>query len=183
MKQYHRYQMNFEGKAFWLSCIFMGIPILLLSVYFLFLKDISEITGGVKFLYLWAPLLLCCVYLLLLWVIHWNAPGVYAILGALFSILLIAQLFANGDLLRSILGMVGYLVCGGLLILSAGGWLPGRLPAALCYGFMLLMRLLCYGFGRVSGSQWLVEVSILSILAGLMFLPIAMIPGKMKELS
>lgn len=180
MKQYYRYQMNFDGKAVWLSGVCMGIAIFALVVYYLFLGDITQISTGVKVMDLWLPVGLCAIYIALLRVIRWNAPGVYAILGAVFCLLLIIGLFSYGGV-RLILGVAGYILCGAVLILCTGGYIPGRLPAAVCFAAVLLVRLLSFDFGKITGSAWLPEIATLSMIAGLMFLPLGMIPGKKQE--
>ncbi len=170
MKRYHRYEMDFNGKAAWLSGICMGLPVFLLSVYYLFCQDIGDVSVGIQLLHLWLPLGICLCWLVMLRILGWNSPGAFAMLGAALCLVLILQLFGSGNILRILLGLALYLAGGGLLILCAGGYLPGRLIASLVFLAIFLLRFLL--FGRVVGYVWLHEISDLSIIAGLAFLPI-----------
>lgn len=176
MKRYHRYQMDFNCKSIWFSGICMGLPVFLLSVYYLFLQEIGQVPVGKQILYLWAPVALSFVYLILLRIIRWNSPGAFAILGAAVCLVLMIQLFPTGNVLRIILGLLGYLVGGGLLVLCAMGVLPGRLIVSLAFLVILVLRLLL--FRTASGWGWLQEIAAVSTIAGLMFLPVAYKDGK-----
>ncbi len=179
MKRYHRYQMDFDSKASWFSGICMGLPIFLLAVYYLFMQEIDQLSIGKLILNLWIPVALSFGFLVLLRIVRWNAPGAFAIVGAAVCLLLIAQLFPTGNVLRIVAGTFCYIICGGLLILCAGGFLPGRMIASLAFLTVLLLRLLV--FGRASGWAWLPEMSALSTIAGLMFLPVSFREGKTKK--
>lgn len=179
MKRYHRYQMDFNSKAIWLSGICMGLPVFLLAFFYLYLQQIDQVGLGKQILYLWAPIGLSIVYLTLMRIVRWNSPGAFAIVGAAFCLLLMIQLFPGGNVLRIVLGLLGYLIGGGLLIISAMGILPGRMIAPLAFLVILLVRVLC--FRNVSGWAWLQEASALSMISGLMFLPIAFRDGKSQN--
>ncbi len=179
MKRYHRYEMDFGSKAARLSGICDGLPILLLSVYYFLIQDISTVSLWNQLLNLWLPLLLCLGWLVLLRIVKWNSPGSFAIIGGALCFVLMLQLFGSGNVLRIILGIALYLIGGGLLILCAGGYLPGRLIAALAFLLILVLRFLF--FGKVSGFDWLREISCLSVLLGLVFLPISFRDPKNKE--
>lgn len=176
MNRYRKYQMDFDSKAIWFSGIGMGMPIFLLAVYYLFLQEIGQVPLGKQILYLWSPIVLSFAYLVLLRIVRWNAPGVFAIVGAAMCLLLMIQLFFTGNALRIVLGIVAYLAGGGLLILCAGGYLPGRMVASLPFLAVLVVRLLC--FRNASGWLWLPEIASLSMIAGLMLLPVAFREGK-----
>ena len=182
MKQYHRYQMNFDGKALWFSGICMGVSIFLAALYYLFLQDVAQVSMGLLMLDLWVPVFLAILYIFLHRMVRLNAPGVYAILGAAMCFVLICQNFGDGSIVRGILGVLGYGGCAAVLIFAAGGWLPGRLPASLCFAVVLLIRILTGG-NRMEGTAALLELSKLFYIGGLVLMPIAMIPGENKELS
>ncbi len=170
MKRYHRYQMNFDHRACWMCGICMGLPVFLLAVYYLFLQEINGIPVWTQLLNLWLPIALCLGYVAMLRILRWNAPGMFAIFGAVVCLLLMIQLFSTGNVLRIILGIIGYLIGGGLLILCAGGYLPGRMIVSLVFLLILLLRLVL--FRNVSGTAWLREISALSLIAAQMFLPV-----------
>ncbi len=171
MKRYHRYQIDYQGKAIWLSGICIALSVFLQAVYDLFLQGIGTVGVLAQIFNLWLPLILSMGYLVLLRIIKWNAPGTLALIGAAFCLLLMLQLFTCGAVLRIILGILGYLVGGALLIFCAGGFLPGRLVASLVFLVILVLRLLL--FRSATGLDWIAEISDLSVIAGLMFLPIS----------
>lgn len=171
MKQYHRYQMDFNCKAIWFSGICMGLPVFLLAFYYLYLQEIGLVPVGTQILYLWAPILLSFVYLVLMRVFRWNSAGAFAMLGAVVCLLLMIQLFPSGNVLRIILGVLGYLAGGGLLVLCALGVLPGRMIVSLVFLVILVLRFLL--FRTANGWGWLPEIAQLCTITGLMFLPVA----------
>jgi hypothetical protein len=181
MKQYNRYQMNFSGKMLSGSGICMGLSIFLLAVYYLFVVDLSQIPNMQQALFFWIPIGLCVIYIVLLALIRWNAPGLFAIVGCLFCIVFIANVIAVGNVLRIVLAILGYILCGGVLVLTAGGFLPGKLAAAVCFLLVAVVRLLCFALGKISGIQWLPEIAMQCILLALMLLPLGYIPGRLPE--
>lgn len=183
MKQYQQYRMNFDSKAMGLSGICMGVSIFTLAVYYLFALDYSLVPLGTKLFYFWLPVMLSLAYIVLYRLVRLNAPGVYAIIGAVFCLLLIIGLFKTTSLFRIILGILSYLICGAALILGTGGYLPGRLTATVCFAIVLTIRLLCFTLGKVKGIAWLPELADLSVITALMCLSVAMIPVNKKELS
>lgn len=181
MKQYHRYKIDFDSEAVVWSGVCMGVSIFALVAYYLGLERGAMLGAGAKLIHLWLPLVLCTVYTLLLRIFRWNAPGLYAVFGCLFCLLLMISLFSCGNVLRIVLGVIGYLLCGALLVFAAGGYLPGRLPASVGFGVILAVRLLCFDLGKISGLDWIPEIAQLCMIAGLMLLPIGMIPGSKKQ--
>lgn len=176
MKQYHRYRMDFDSNWLRWSASCVGASIFLLAVYHLGFQYLDA--PGSIIWDLWLPFGLGMVYIVLLQGIRLNAPGLYAILGVFMCLFLMICVFATGDVLRIILAVIAYPVCGAALILCAGGFLPGRLPASVCFGVVLAVRLLCYDFGHITGAAWLTELAHLGFIASLFCLPIGMIPGK-----
>lgn len=183
MKQYQKYRMNFDGKAVYFSGICLGVSVFLLAVYYLFALDFSMVPLGLKIFDFWLPAIASLGYIVLYRMVRLNAPGVYAIIGALFCLLLIIGLFSTGNVLRIILGVLAYLICGAALILGTGGYLPGRLPVTCCFAVVLIARLLLFDFGCVKGIVWLPELADLCVIGAMMFLTIAMLPVNKKELS
>ena len=179
MKQYHRYRMDFESKWVRWSGTCVGAAMFLLAIQYLWLQDLTA--PGALFWDLWVPIGLGLCYTVLLRGIRLNAPGIYAILGVLMCIWLLAGVFSAGNVLRSVLGTIAYLFSAAVLILCAGGFLPGRLPAAVCFGVILAVRVLFFDLGRISGEAWLAELTDLGFIASLICLPMAMVPGKKKE--
>ena len=176
MKQYLRYRMDFESKWLRWSAACVGAAMFLRAFYYLGLQYLTA--PGSLFWSLWLPLGLGLVYTVLLRGIRLNAPGVYAILGALICIYLLIGVFGTGNVLRIILAVVAYGISGAALILCTGGYLPGRLPAAVCFAVVLAVRIFFFDLGRVSGTAWLTELADLGFIAALLCLPMGMAPGK-----
>lgn len=179
MKQYNRYRMDFDGRWLRWSATCIGASMFLQILQYAVLQELT--TPGAHIWNLWVPLAFGLVYIILLRGIRLNAPGVYAILGLMVCIWLLIGVFSAGDTLRTVLATIGYLLCGAVLILCAGGFLPGRLPAAICFGVVFAVRLYFYGFGRITGADWLPEIPQLGFLVALICLPMGMVPGKPKQ--
>ena len=86
MKRYHVYRMNFGSEWLRRSAMCMGMSIFLLAAYYLGMHDLAEFTGGHLFLNLWLPLVLAIGFVVLLCVVKWDAPGLYAIVCAVFKL-------------------------------------------------------------------------------------------------
>ncbi len=168
MKRYHVYKMDFQGRAAWLSGIFMGIAVFALALEYLFLRELVE-TGILEQIFcLWLPMAACLGYITLIRVVKWNSPGAMGIAGAVLCLLLIIGTFFDGGVLRILLGVLGYTLCGGLLILAAGGLLPGRFPAVIVLAFVMVFRVLFF-----SGGSMMPQIADFSILVGLITLPLS----------
>lgn len=176
MKQYHRYRMDFESKWVRWSATCVGAAMFLRAFYYLGIQYLNA--PGSLLWNLWLPLGLGLVFIVLLRGIRLNAPGMYAIWGVLMCISLLIGVFGTGNILRIILAVLAYGICGAVLILCTGGFLPGRLPAAVCFGVLLGARILFFVQGRVSGAAWFAELADLGYIASLICLPMGMIPGK-----
>ena len=179
MKQYHRYRMDFESSWLRWSSICVGVAMFLRVMYFLGLQYLEE--PGALVWKLWVPVALGLIYLVLLRGIRLNVPLVYAVMGVLMCLGLMAGVIASGNILRILLGILGYLVCGGVMILCVGGYLPGRLPAAVCFGILLGCRVLLFDLGRVAGLERLITWADWAVLVSLVCLPMGMIPEEKNQ--
>lgn len=171
LKRYGRYQMALEGNWMKASMACIGLSVVMLGVYYLMWlspsawKPVNLIFG------LLLPVAASLTYVILGRIVRLNAPGVYAILGAVFCILLIVGSFFSGSILRIILAVIWYLLTAVVLLASAGGYLPGKLPASLMFGAALLVRLLAFDLPRLRRTNWIEEGAMLLILVGLACLP------------
>lgn len=178
MKQYHQYQMNFTGKAAYFSGIFMGLSVFALAVYYLAIRNMSDIGRGELVICFWLPLVLGVVYIALLNAVRWNAPGLYAIFGVLFCVLHILSAFVAGGFFRIMLDCIVYVICAAVLLVVMGGYFPARLPASLCFAIALVLRIVLFDIGRLSTVEWIQETAPLCVLASLMCLPVSVKPVK-----
>ena len=177
MKRYYHYQMDFSGKWEKTSGALMGVSVFALALYYFFLQNLADFGFGTILFRLILPLILTVGYIVLINLLKWNAPGLYGILGVLLCLMLLIGTFFTGGALRIIPAIFGYALAAAILVLCAGGYLPGRLPASMAFGILFTVRLLF--FHPNSGlTSWVLEASALSMLLSLMCLPMAMVPGK-----
>ena len=178
MKQYHRYQMDFESPWVHASAVCVGVAMFLRVFCFLglqYMEDPEALLWAV-----WLPVGVGLVYTVLLKGIRLNAPGIYGLIGILMCLCLLQGVFATGNLVRIVLGVLGYILCCGIMIICVDGHLPGRLPATVCFGILLGCRVLIFDLGRIDGMDWMITLADWAILASLVCLPMGMVPRKEK---
>lgn len=182
MKRYHQYKMDFEGRGVQWSAVCMGVAIFLSALYYLGIRNMKDVGGLELLVCLWLPVIAGVAYLVLLRIVRFNAPGVYAIFGAAFCAILILSSFVSGSALRMIIGIPAYLICGAALLIVVGGYFPARLPAVLLFGIAIGLRVILFDLGRLSITQWIEEGAQLFMLAAFMFLPLGLKSINKKEL-
>lgn len=117
------YHMDFEGKWLGSAAVLMGIAFFLRVVYYFGFMPIQTVGIGELILFLILPLVLETGFIVLLHGVRLNMPLVYGVMGALYCGLLIAQSLQYGDILRMVLDIIAYLLCGGLLVVVSLGLL------------------------------------------------------------
>ena len=167
LKQYLRYQIDFNGKWAQPAALLMGLAFFLRLVYYLCLVSLHDCGFGEILFSMLLPLLLTCGYIILLRVLKTNAPGIYGIIGAALCLLLLINSFWCGDPLRIVLSILIYLSAGLILLATAGGYLPGKLLSSVLFVLPLICRLLFYSLGKLGIIPWFLEASTLFILASL----------------
>lgn len=182
MKQYHRYRMDFTGKWVKASASFMGLSVFALAVWYFGFCNLQDFGLGALVMGLWIPFILGAVYILLMQVLRWNAPGVYAILGAMFCAIYILGLFSSGDMLRILLGTAGYAFSAVILVAVVGGYLPDKLIAPVVFAIVIGVRVLCFDVHTLSGLEWIEESATICSQAALLCLPMGLKNAKRKEL-
>ena len=179
MKKYHRYRMDFESNWLRWSATFVGIAMFLRVIRYIgieYLEDPRALVWD-----LWVPVGVGLLYTVLLRGFRFNAPGIYAIIGILMCFSLLSGVFAAENALRTVLGLFGYIFCCAILVICTGGLLPGRLPAAVCFGALFGCRILLFDLGRISGLDWMTTLADWGFLLALVCLPMGMVPGKMRK--
>ena len=159
----------------------MGLSFFLRVVYYFGLTNILTYNVGAIILNIILPLLLCAGYIVLLRAVKLNAPGIFAILGAAFCLMILIWNFSTGDVLRILLSVVFYLLAGLLLLGTAGGYLPGRLPSSAIFMVLLMSRFLFYGPAGSQIGYMILELSVLCIPASLFCLTRSLKEGKNKK--
>lgn len=181
IKQYHRYHMKFSGAWYNASCIFMGMSLFLLATYYLGFTALADHGVAKSIFCVFFPLVAIGGYIVLLRILRWDAPGIYAMLGAFLCLLLIIGLFFTGNVIRILLGILWYAICGFLLLAYAAGFVPGKLPVGMVFGISIVVRVLFFSLGKLSLIGWIGEGAILCALVGLMCLPSAMAPAQGRQ--
>lgn len=181
LKQYTRYQIDFGSKWTSICGVLMGISFFLRLIYYFGLTNIYD----VPFVEILTTMILgtglCLAYLITLSVMRLNAPGVYGILGAVHCFLLILGTFSSGDPLRIVLAVIWYALAAGVLLITVGGYLPGRLLASVMFIIPALVRFFAFDLGRVGLLQWVREFGVLFALVGLACLPMGLKPGTQRN--
>ena len=181
MKQYHRYHIKFSGAWYNASCVFMGMSLFLMAIYYLGLTALADHGAAKSIFCLFLPLAATGGYIVLLRVLRWDAPGIYAMLGAFLCLLMIIGLFFTGNVIRILLGILWYAVCGFLLLAYAAGFLPEKLPVGVVFGIAIAVRVLFFSLGKLSLIGWIGEGATLFALAGLLCLPRLLVPVQGKQ--
>lgn len=180
LKQYTRYQINFNSKWTSVCGVLMGISFFLRLIYYFGLTNIYDV-GFVEILTtMILGTALCLAYLITLSVMRLNAPGVYGILGAVHCFLLVMGTFSSGDAVRIVLAVLWYALAAGVLLMTVGGYLPGRLLSSLMFIIPALVRFFAFDLGHVGLLQWVREFGVLFALVGLACLPMGLKFGTQK---
>ncbi len=184
MKQYHQYRMYFNAKSLDFSALCMGLSMFLSVMYHLAFRGLDAFSTGTLIIQLWLPLFFGMLYLVLLRGIRWNAPGLYAIIGAVFCVIYILDAFTSGSVGKILLGVPSWLICAAALVIVVGGYFPSRLPASLLFGLAIGLRVVLFDIGRLNALEWVAEAAHLFSMAAFLFLPVGLKERKRrKELS
>lgn len=168
-----RYRLNLDGKSLHLGLAELGLSFFLRTVYYFACVRVEEVGFLELLLWMILPMLLEGALIVLLRVLRLDAPGLYAILGAAFGLVLMLQLIGYGSLLRVILGILAYLGCGVLFLGVAGGFLSKQIAVA-AYLVTALVRF--FGFEMVQYVfnlrviDFIKEVTGLLAVAGMMYI-------------
>ena len=168
----HKYRMDPEGKWHLGATAMMGVAFFLQAAYY-FGFTRPENTGGVEMaMFLILPMVLELAFMVMIRGVKLNLPGVYGIMGAVFCAVLAVQGIMIGGVLRIILSIIGYLICGAALV--GVGW--GLLSKSLGVTALLLtftVRLLAFDLKLLTGLRlvaFMREAAGLCVILALAFL-------------
>ncbi len=178
LKCYDRYQIDFKSKWATRCAATMGVSLFVRVVYFFGLMNFTQCDLAHIIFDMVLAMGLCIVFLVPFSASRRNAPGLYAILACCFLTLLIVTTFSSGDVLRIILGILGYLIAGVVLLGTVAGYLPNRLLASFLLLLLLTVRFFCYDLGSLGLFQWVLEASWLLLLLSLFCLTRTLKPIK-----
>jgi len=122
-KKTHNYRMDFDGRRHFWSAALMGCAFFLRAVYYFGFTRPETVGAWNLMIFLIAPMVLEAAFMVLMRGIRYNAPGVYGVMGAAYCLLLMLQSLQSGSVVRIILGIIAYLVCGAALIAATGSLL------------------------------------------------------------
>jgi uncharacterized MnhB-related membrane protein len=122
-KKTHDYRMDFESRQHFAAPALMGVAFFLRAVYYFGFTRPETVGAWNLIIFLILPMLLEAAFMVLMRGMRYNAPGMYGILGAVYCLLLMLQSFQTGSVVRIILSVIAYLVCGAALVVVTGGLL------------------------------------------------------------
>lgn len=181
LKQYDPYVVDFRSKWATRCGALLGISLFIRVVYFFGIKNILECTAGQVIFDMVLTMGLCVGFLVFFSAMRRNVPGIYALMGAGFCLLLMFSTFSGGNALRIVLAVLGYVLAGGVLVFTVSGYLPGKLLSSVMFVLPLVLRLLVFDLGKIGLFTWVIELSWLLILASMFCLTRALKPHKRNE--
>ncbi len=167
LRQYTRYQVDFSSKWTASFGVLMGLSFFLRIVHYFGLTSLRDVgiiellTSGLIGIFLCGGTVVC------LNVLHRNAPGLYGIVGALQCLLVFVVTCTTGNLGRIILALIWYALTTLILLITVGGYLPGKLLAVLMFGVSVVIRLLFFDLGHLGIISWVKELAVLSSLSAI----------------
>ncbi len=170
LKQYVRYEMDYRGNWSAASAVFMGLSFFLRVLYYFGFINLKDIGAGEVIFSLILPLLLCGTFLVFFSLLKWNAPGLFAIAGVVFCLLLMGWNFSSGNVLRILLSIFLYVFAAVILFATALGYLPGKLPSTAVFGVIFGCRILLFSFSASGIASLSLEFSALFLLLSLLAL-------------
>lgn len=176
LKKYTRFGLDFNSKWTAACSGLMGLAFFLRLVYYFALRSFRDV-GFLEILTsMILGLALCAAFVVYITCLHRNAPGLYGVMGAAHCLAILCLCFGTGDLVRILLAVVWYAAAATVLLATVGGYLPGRMLAALMFAVPAVVRLLFFDLGHLGLISWVLEFSVLSVLAALSCLAMGLRP-------
>lgn len=167
LKQYTSYQIDFNSK--WISACgaIMGLSFFLRIVYYFGLMSLRDVGIIELLISMIAGILLCGGMVVCLNCMRMNAPGLYGIAGAAQCLMLIILSFGTGSAIRIVLAILWYVLAAIILLMTVGGYLPGKLLASLMFFIPAGVRFFFFDIGKIGLIAWVNELAVLSVLIGI----------------
>lgn len=183
MKQTVRhYHMDMDGKEVSTCSVLIGAAFFLRVVYYFGFCRTESIGFFGLLLGLILPMLLELGLIVLLRGIKMDAAGLYGILGTVYCVLLMLQCFQYGNTLRVVLGIIAYVICGGLCFCAVAGFLSKEI-SAVAFFVTAVVRLLFVLKPYIFGLRliaFLPEAAGLCVICALGYLIMGLQPVKRK---
>ena len=167
MKKYTRYHVDFSSKWTATFGILMGLAFFLRIVYYFGLRSLRDV-GIIELLTsALIGICLCGGAVFFLNVLRRNAPGLYGMMGAVQCLLVFIVVCTTGNVGRIILAFVWYALTAVILLITVGGYLPGRLLAAVMFFAPVFVRFFFFDLGKIGIIRWVQELAVLCTLTAL----------------
>ena len=167
LKQYTNYHVNFNSKCTAACGALMGLSFFLRIVYYFGLMSLRDVGFFELLTSAFFGIILCGGVVVCLICMRMDAPGLYGLAGAAQCLFLIILSFTTGSAGRIILALVWYSLTAVILLVTVGGYLPGRLLAGLMFFVSAFIRFFFFDVGRIGVLQWFRELAVLSVLIGM----------------
>lgn len=128
-----RYHTDFDSKGVSACAALMGVAFFLRVVYYFGFSRTETVGIGELLMMLIFPMVLEAVFMIVLRGVRLDAPGLYGILSAVYCVLLILQSLQYGSVLRMILAIIAYVVCGGIFLAVTAGLLSKEISVTLFF--------------------------------------------------
>lgn len=138
-----RYRMDLDGKRHSATVSLMGVSFFLRTVYYFGFTRTEELGFGTLLVFLILPALLELAFMVMIRGIRLDAAAIYSMIGAAYCLVLLCQSFWYGNLIRTILAVPAYLLCGAALMLVIMGLLSRGIAVAV-FWLVIAVRFLIF---------------------------------------
>lgn len=168
-----RMEMGLEGKWLRYSVLLMAISLFLYISYYFGIRNMADLGFGTAFFGGIVPLGITIAFVVLAYILKFNAPGTYGLLGVGFFAMLIVSGFFSGDVFRMILGAVWYAGAACVMLLTSGGHLQSRKLLIAILAAAIVGRVVLFDIGRIGIFEWVAEGAVLFALSAFLCLPMS----------
>ena len=179
------FELNFRGKYCQYSAALMGTFLFLRVLYYLGIAGLDDCSGSVLWMELIFPVFLAVCYIALLRGVQLNRPLVYGILGTAVCVLIIIWLFTSGTSVRTVVGLVWYLLAAAVLLGTVCGFIYNRLFLLVAFAVPLVLRFfadkILYQIAQLQIVSLMIDLSVLCALASLACLAPALIGRRNRK--
>lgn len=172
-KRHKRMEMDLAGKWLRYSVLLMAISLFLCISYYFGIKNMVDLGFGRAFFGGILPLAISVAFVVLAYILKWNAPGTYGLLAVAYFAMLIISGFFSGDVFRMILGAVWYAAAACVMLLTSGGHLQSRKLLIAILAAAIIGRVVLFDVGRIGIFEWVSEGSVVFTLGAFLCLPMS----------
>lgn len=169
-----RYIIDIDGRWGRTSLLLMAASFFLNVVYYFGLCNFADLGFFKVFFCALLPIALSLGYLVVIYILRWNAPGIYALMGAGFCALLAIGSLFSGDIIRIILAALGYAIAAGVLLLHGADTLRNTSLCVAVFVIPAVVRVLMFDLGRIGIFTWVREGAVICLLGALCCIPLMM---------